>query len=105
MIDGMARLARDASNGRVPLRGNQTMKRESDNSSDAKVELQTLFERSLDALRKSQESAKPGAQAESLRRRSLPLHMNPANFEKAALSDAAKALAALWISAGKRATP
>jgi hypothetical protein len=59
--------------------------------------LKSVFEQSLAALREDNNAVitktRPNV---SVRCNCLPLHVDPANLQKRALDDAAKALAALW---------
>ena len=59
--------------------------------------LKSVFEQSLAALREDNNAVitktRPNVR---VRRNCLPLHVNPANLQKRAPDDAAKALAALW---------
>lgn len=64
---------------------------------DSKNHLKNVVEQSLAVLCESGESAKMmKAQPGLASRRSLPLHVDPANLQTRALGDAAKALAELW---------
>jgi hypothetical protein len=70
---------------------------------DSTRSLRNICEQSLAVLCEGGDSVKTKSPAETSRRRSLPLYVDPANLQKRALGDAAKALAALWkISDSKR---
>ena len=71
---------------------------------DSTNQLKSIFDQSLAVLCEGKDTVKTGSQTERLRRRSLPLHVDPVNLQKRALDNAAKALATLWkISEPKRA--
>jgi hypothetical protein len=58
--------------------------------------LKDVIEQSLAVLGDGQRSAGTQPQAQTSLRSALPLHVDPANLQKRALTDAATALAALW---------
>jgi hypothetical protein len=60
--------------------------------------LKSVFEQSLAVLREDEHKnvVKKTRSPLRARRDFLPLHIDPANLQKRALDDAAKALAALW---------
>jgi hypothetical protein len=57
--------------------------------------LKNIFDQSLAILSE-------GANSVRVRRSSLPLHIDPVNLQKRALSDAANALSELWKISGTR---
>jgi|SRR5271163_2605884 hypothetical protein len=66
------------------------------NKSGSANHLKNIFDQSLAILCE-------GASSVRVRRRSLPLHIDPLSLQKRALSDAANALTALWnISASHK---
>jgi hypothetical protein len=71
--------------------GTQAMKT---GHSDSAVRLRNALEQSLAALR----ACEAGSTPSDLRNRfrSMPIRIDPLNFKKRALNDAATALAALW---------
>ncbi len=64
--------------------------------SDFTNHLKSIFEQSLAVLRQDKDVTKKTRHNVRVRRDFLPLHIDPANLQKRALDDAAKALAALW---------
>jgi hypothetical protein len=62
--------------------------------------LKSIFEQSLAVLREDKNVIKKSRPNVRLRRDFLPLHTEPANLEKVALDEAAKALAVLWRVSG-----
>lgn len=72
--------------------------------SDSTDHLKNVVEQSLDVLCEGKDFIRANSQTGLFHRSSLPLHLDGANLKKRALSDAAKALAALWkISKPRRA--
>lgn len=65
-------------------------------SCDSTNHLKDVVEQSLAVLREGKDSVKAVFETGPPRRRSLPLHVDAANLQKRALSDAARALAELW---------
>jgi hypothetical protein len=62
----------------------------------SKSHLKDVVEQSLAVLGDGQNPAGASVQAQAPLRSALPLHVDPANLQKRALTDAATALAALW---------
>jgi hypothetical protein len=63
---------------------------------DSNNHLKDVVEQSLAVLGDGQASAGTKPQAQTSLRSALPLHVDPANLQKRALTDAATALATLW---------
>ena len=63
---------------------------------ESTTRLKNIVEQSIAVLCDSDDSARADARREPISRRSLPLHIDAANLQKRALSDAAKALSVLW---------
>ena len=71
---------------------------------DSKSHLKNVVDQSLAVLGADKNSAVVKPQGHELLRSALPLHVDPANLQKRALSDAATALAALWKVSKPRRT-
>jgi hypothetical protein len=71
---------------------------------DSKNRLKSVVEESLAVLCEDKDSARTESQTARSSRRSLPLHIDPANLQQRALVNAAEALAALWKISGPRRT-